>query len=62
MIPIIFLWSVLSTNGVEPPSSNPFPDKKGKGVSLQSIIWNLLRKSPMYMDCVIMIGEFLTQS
>ena len=48
-------YSVLSTSGVEPPSSNLMPDKKGKGLALQSVMWNLLRKYPMYQDCVIMI-------
>ena len=43
------LKRVLSTNGVEPPSSSLMPDKKGKGDVLQSSMWNLLRKYDEYI-------------
>ena len=51
------LKRVLSTNGVEPPSSSLMPDRKGKGVALQYSMSNLLSMSNEYLDCEIMIPE-----
>ena len=51
------LKRVLSTNGVEPPSSSLMLDRKEEGVSLQYSMWNILRKYDEYLDCEIMILE-----
>ena len=51
------LKRVLSTNGVEPPSSSLMSDRKGKGVALQSSMWNILSKYDEYLDCENMIHE-----
>ena len=48
---------VLSINGVEPPSSSLMLDRKGKGVTLQSSMWNILSKSDEYLDFEITIPE-----
>ena len=46
---------VLSTNGVEPPSSSLMPYRKVKGDALQSSMWNILRKYDEYLVCEFMI-------
>ena len=51
---------MLSTKGVEPPSSSLIPDKKGQVAALQSSIWNLLSTSDEYLDCEIMIPKVST--
>ena len=53
------LKRVLSTNGVEPPSSSLMPDRKEEAVALQYSMWNLVRKCDEYLVCEIMIHEFV---
>ena len=52
-----YLKRVMFTNVVELPSSSLMQDRKGKGDTLQSSMWNLLSMSNVYMDCEIMITK-----
>ena len=44
-----YVYKVLSTNGVSLPSSSLTLDRKGVGADLQSVIWNLSRRSQAYL-------------
>ena len=48
-LPTSCMYNVLSTSGVSPPSWSLTPDRKGVGEDLQSVMWNLSRRSHAYL-------------
>ena len=63
-LPTSCRYNVLSTNGVSPPSSILTPDRKGFGADLQSVMWNISRRSRAYLawDSLIPDASWLISS